>query len=586
MNRRSLEVPAVLVACLAASVWISWRLLQPNIYSDDAFVHQYWMWHFRDPGLFNDPLTQDLRNSGRYPPGYVGLFWVATQFMNPIEFGELLGVGLMAVTAWLIFLIVREHTEWKPGAWIAAALFLSLLDINRFNGGFQRAFIQPAVLLVVLLAMRRKEIWAAVVAGGIALIYPPAALLTGGTLGLSALRRRSIDRPRLLAAIGAVVLAAIAVGIPLALGSGDGSPISRAFARMYPDFGPQGPVHYFSNSLLVYLRSNRSGFNLRTTGSLLLIVAAALLLATRANRHLLRREVAWLPVISLLGYLAAQLVLFQLYLPHRYTYPLVLWGAIAVGVALKPTWDAFGTRPLGIWALLLAPGVAFVLASYVFPLGPMNDLGELVTAKHALAALALAAVAGGVAFGLRRLPSATTIGGIITGVTLVVILVAVGDGPRGNGCYQSKAVTFISKLPKNAIIAGDPVDLKCIPGTAKRAVVISNQLAPSYEKGYFLRARNRMFNTLAAYYGQDPKAIVRLADRYKATDLWVRRDTIRKVMDTKIVRWLKWMRPYGRYVRSLLAKGRPATLSLPERCARFDNGTEAVYDIGCLRTAA
>ena len=585
MNRRSLEVSAALAACLAAAVYISWRLLQPNIYSDDAFVHQYWMWHFRDAGLFNDPLTHDLRESGRYPPGYVGLFWVVTQFMNPIEFGELLGVGLMAVSAWLIFLIVRDHTEWKPGAWIAAALFLCLLDINHFNGGFQRAFIHPGVLLVVLLAMRRREVWAAIVAGGIALVYPPAALLTGGTLGLSALRRRGIDRPRLFSAIGAVALAAVCVGIPLALGSGDGSPISRAMAHMYPDFGPQGGVHFFADDLVTYLRQNRSGFNLRTTGSLLLISAALLLLATRANRHLLRREVAWLPVISLIGYGLAQAVLFQLYLPHRYTYPLVLWGAIAVGVALKPTWDAYGRHPLGIWALLVAPGVAFLLAAYVFPLGPMDDLGKLVTARHAVEALVAAAALAVVAVGLHRLPSGATIGGIITGVTLVVMLVGAGDGTRGNGCYQSKAVTFMSKLPKDAVLAGDPVDLKCLVATAKRGVVISTQLAPSYEKGYFLRARDRMFSMLHAYYGQDPSAIVRLADRFKATDLWVRRDQIRNVMHHASPRWLGWMRPYGRFVQSEIAKGQPATLSLPERCARFDNGVEAVYDINCLRTA-
>ena len=49
----------------------------------------------------------------------------------------------MAISAWLVFLIVREHTSWRPAAWIAAGLFLSLIDIHRFHGGFPRAFVHP-----------------------------------------------------------------------------------------------------------------------------------------------------------------------------------------------------------------------------------------------------------------------------------------------------------------------------------------------------------------------------------------------------------------------------------------------------------
>ena len=115
------EALAALAACAAASIASTWRLLQPGIYSDDAPVHQYWMWHFRDPALFTDPLTAELRDSARYPPGYEGLSWLATQVFDPIAFGEWLGVALMALSGWLIFLIVREHTGWRPAAWIAAA---------------------------------------------------------------------------------------------------------------------------------------------------------------------------------------------------------------------------------------------------------------------------------------------------------------------------------------------------------------------------------------------------------------------------------------------------------------------------------
>jgi hypothetical protein len=187
--RRPREGAAAFAACLAASVIANAPLLRSDVVSDDALVHQFWMRHWQDPGLFNDPLTTQLRESVRYPDGYQALFWLATHAFEPIAFGEWLGVGLMALSGWLVFRIVREQEIWRPAAWIGAALFLSLLEILRFAGGSPRAFVQPAVLLTVLLAMRGRDAAAAVVAGGGALFHPPAGVLAVGVLALSAILR-------------------------------------------------------------------------------------------------------------------------------------------------------------------------------------------------------------------------------------------------------------------------------------------------------------------------------------------------------------------------------------------------------------
>ena len=37
-------------------------------------------------------------------------------------------------------------------------------------------------------------------------------------------------------------------------------------------------------------------------------------------------------------------MLFRLYLPHRYTYPLIPFFAIAAAVLLRPTWDVLAAR--------------------------------------------------------------------------------------------------------------------------------------------------------------------------------------------------------------------------------------------------
>jgi hypothetical protein len=96
-----------LCACLAVSVIPARRFLRADVFVNDALVHQYWMWQFRDPQLFTDPLTAELRASARYPGGYEALFRFAAELMSPITFGEWLGIALSAVSAWLVFLIVR-----------------------------------------------------------------------------------------------------------------------------------------------------------------------------------------------------------------------------------------------------------------------------------------------------------------------------------------------------------------------------------------------------------------------------------------------------------------------------------------------
>ena len=127
----------------------------------------------------------------------------------------------------------------------------------------------------------------------------------------------------------------------------------------------------------------------------------------------------------------------------------------------------------------------------------------------------------------------------------------------------------LAGLAKDAVIAGDPRDLMCVPATARRGVVISTQLAPSYEAEYFRTGRARMFAMLRAYYGQSTAAIAELATRYGATDLWVRRDAIRKELRGDGARWRAGQLPYGRFVRDLVRGGEPAALRLPPRCRRL-----------------
>ncbi|HEX5619134.1 MAG TPA: hypothetical protein VFX51_11975 [Solirubrobacteraceae bacterium] len=569
--RPSRESLAALGACMLVAGLANVRLLQPRFMSADALVHQYWMVHWQDPALFNDPLTAELRHSARYPDGYQALFWVVSHVTNPIAFGEWLGVGLLGLSAWLVLEIVREHTDWRPAGWIGAGLFLGLLEIHRFYGGFPRAFIQPVVLLTVLLALRRHQLAAALVAAGGALFYPPAALLAVGVLAVSGLR----SRQRLVYAGLAGVLTLAAVLIPRLLAGGAPRVFTADEARAFPEFGAHGGLHFFAPSLMEYLSQNRSGFDLRTAGSILLVAAVALLLARRTNWRLLRAEVWAMPVVALLAWAAAQAVLFRLYLPHRYTYPIVAFCAIAVAVTLGPTWRSLGTSRRRMFALLVAPAAVCLFAIYVFPLAPVEPR---IATRTAIVLAGVAVVAAAL---LMNVTPAT--GAALVGLALIGALFVLPDRmPVGTNCAKRPVTRYFASLPKNATIAGDPVDLMCIPGNAKRAVVISKQLAPAYEVEYFKHGRERMFADLRAYFGPSIAAITDLRRRYGATHLWVKRDAIEKELSGTGRRYRGGQLPYGRYVRQLIREGRPASLSLPAVCRTFLRGPVEVYDIACL----
>ncbi len=145
------------------------------------------------------------------------------------------------------------------------------------------------------------------------------------------------------------------------------------------------------------------------------------------------------------------------------------------------------------FALLASPVAICAFAIYVFPLAPVEPARPLAT-MALIGAVALVPAAAAVPLAMRSAAA----GAAVTGAVLVGAVLVLPDRlPLGNACPGRPATTYMAKrLPKDAIIAGDPRDLMCVVATARRPVVISTQLAPAYEADYFRRSRERMFATL------------------------------------------------------------------------------------------
>jgi hypothetical protein len=158
------EHSVFLAIAFGGTLKVHWRMVtDPHVYQSSALLLTFWMRHFQDPGLFNDGMTAALRRSGFIPLGVQLLYFLGAHVIDAITFGEILGIVLAPIAAWLVFLIVRHITPWKPAAWLAAAVYWSAWDVQVFSGGHARAFGQPILLLVVLLALRGRDRIAAIV---------------------------------------------------------------------------------------------------------------------------------------------------------------------------------------------------------------------------------------------------------------------------------------------------------------------------------------------------------------------------------------------------------------------------------------
>ena len=572
-----------MVAAFLATLYAEWRIITGSLtFQTDSMIHEFWMRRFADGGLFQDPLTESLLDTGYSPPAFRSLYWLASQVMDPVFFGEILPLVLQPFAVWLLFRIVRTHVEWRPAAWIGAALFLVPWEVHRFSGGHPRAFAQPIVLLTLLLLLSRRNLAAALVPPVGLLLYPPAGAVALGIVILATLdfsRPRFLDVQRLRWA-GVSVLGVGAAYVLTRLTTGSQDTIGEAEARMFPEFGPDGQMHFFASSTLEFLKQNYSGFFLQDSGSIL-AVAAALLFALRPrNARLLRWEVWCVSIVALVLFAAAHALLFRLYLPHRYTYALLPFSCIAIAVWLRPTFQALAERGRAL-VLLAAPLLvlaAVLLALTVFPLGPQLSLEAFGSwledaAPYLAVGLGVGLV---VAFVMRRDGRGAVAAVVAAG--LLVGAATFAGGTRSPGavrCDDEALYQHLQTLPEDTIVAADPFDSDCIPIAARRPVLISRKLYQPWAVDYFELIRGRMFDTVEAYNGASVEAIVALRDRYGADYLLVRGGGRKD-------RWPRVEPFIGEARRLRRAVDVRAVERLPGHCVAWSEGELELYSLACI----
>jgi hypothetical protein len=498
------------------------------------------------------------------------------------------------LSAWLVFRIVREHTDWRPAGWLGAALFLLPWNVQQFNGMHARAFGEPVVLLTLYLLLRRRLGWAALIPPAATMLYPPAAavslIMVIVAAGRSLVGDRRSPARRVAVAVGSAAATVLAAIAPALANIQHSNLIAESAARRYPEFSGRGQMHFFDKSLLVMMRGPYSGFDLNTSGCVLLVGFVAVLLVP-GNVRRVRAEV-WVLAASCLGMFAASYsVLFRLYLPNRYVHSMIAFFCIVIAVCWRPTWTFIarwvGWRPSLIAACALPAAIVWVAARLV-PLGPqLTSHGLTAQVLHDkwlyvtwLVVACLVAVAVLVLTGRHAEGAAVTFAAVLAGTLLVGgVAVAGGGEAAGLACPDAPLYHYLQTLPKDTIVAGEPFEINCVPIAAERPVLMSQKLYQVYDLNVFRFARPRMFAEIRAYYGGSLRDIVRLRTRYGADVVVVNRDLLGSGGQYPYSR----MAPFGGLMRHLRQTVHdPAMLRLPRRCMTWSHGAEAVYSLRCL----
>jgi hypothetical protein len=468
-----LRAAAAIGLVVAAALWVGPALLRADLFEDDATQHIWWLYRYADPALFRGDVMVDYFRT-MAPLGYRAIYGVAARFVDALLAAKWLGGLLYLASGWL---------AWKIGASIGGkdnralrgllvvVSFVVVVSVERATAevlaplAFQRTFSLPILLLCLsaLIAHRYRWVGASWVAA--ALLYPAVLPLVGLMSGCAFLRdlirdRRMPDAWVFNSFCAVAAVAAALFGVPHAGALGPAFTYSEAIGM--PEYGPNGRLQlHLSNAWLADLvRYHTMG--LGTSPWFLVAVTASVFFAWWRGKSRLIPFAVWamlgtgLGLWALLRLFPAQLM-FGLYLPNRHSK----------------------------WAIAVFAIVAFAAAAYAaleLVVGWMRNRGWRISGAGPVWALSSLSV---VAMGAQLWPDAHR------------------DYTTPVDSDLENIYAFISRLPKDTLVAAHPTLADDIPLRTRRSVLTSTETSMPWLRGYYAIVKPRVEASLRAAYATD-----------------------------------------------------------------------------------
>jgi hypothetical protein len=570
----------------------------------------YWMARYQEPDLFPRDRLRQMESLTEfnllgyrlilYPQslGYGLLFWVGSFFIDHIWLFKLMGFVLMPISVTYLFWLGKSIADEFVGAALSLLFVFIILASPRsiaITSGLQRGFTIP-LLIVFTYYLYQRRYWPASAMVFISLlIYYPNFLLAALTYALSMIEfqppfrfhldlSRSRLVPLLLAltmCLGVIILAVIVE--PPSLFLPKDVPVSQDPLRQ--DGGP--------GDLFISPGFGRAGL-FDVGGDVVnfaVLATAACFIYALLGRAALRRLPAvfgWLLLAGVILYGVSFFVLWNfsstvLYLPSRYTRSTLIWVILSfVGLNLP---DFIGR--LLRWLrrnvhLALFFFVSLVISLIMIILLYPSNFTKFAALGLFFGGLLVTLGLGGCVWivrdafrqdeGERRrgylmaLFLASTITIPIAGLYIDQVgLKRINPSRAERDVYR-----FLSTLPEDVMIAGDPSVMNGVPLFAERSVLV-RELQPR---------DTPVMEFFTAYYAETTKEVMTFCRRYEVDYLVIDRNDF---SPDYIAKRQFFYQPYNDAIVDLVA-GR-SDFVVPQLEPLFTSGSLAVVECGApMRT--
>lgn len=519
------------------------------VLQDDWRQHVFWTTRFTDPEIFPGDLIADYFQSVS-PLGYTAMYRVTAWIgLDPFVFSKLLPMVLGLATTFFCFGISGQILR-VPAAGFIGSLLLnqSLWMRNGLVSATPRAFVCPLLLAFLYFLLRRWKAATISTIGLMGLFFPSTMFIAIAVLFLRLVRweggRFRLSRERSDYVLCAVCLAIAALVLfPYAFRSSEFGPVvNAAEAREMPEFRPGGRMVVFRQDFLSYwILGNHTGMLSSAVFSPIALVLGLLLpiviffpkrfpLVARLSDGM---SIFPRLILASVGmFLAANLLLFRLYLPSRFTVnSFRILFALAAGITVIIALDAV-FRWAGRRSLMISVSIGLLAAMLAQP--------------------------------------------FVTG-TVVDTRYKIGEAPK---LYE-----YLLSQPKDTLIASLSNEADNLPIFAKRSILVGQQIALPFHKGYYSQIRKRAVDLINAHYSPDLGELQSFVEKYGVDYLLIDRDAFKPEYVTKD-RWINQYQPAARDAAERMKQGiTPALAKLVESCAALETNGMILISAECLMKA-
>ena len=537
------------------------------VVQDDARKHIFWMRRFVDPELFTNDLIADFFQSVE-PVGLTAVYRFFIHFgLDPMVINKCLPLVLGVIMTGYCFGICLQLFPLPLAAFIASLLFnQSIWMKDIFVAAIASSFSYPLFFSFLYYFLKKSRISCLIALILQGLFYPPTVLVSAGLFFINLIQfknqkiRLNSNNKLFRFYLMGLILASLMLLSYLISSSEYGPIINVAEARNLPEFQPKGRGSFFNDNPIEYwFLGIRSGMIPRELLSPLTLCFGLFLpiLIKFPYQFTLIKQIKnsaffrQLLLVSLSLFFLAHLFLFYLFLPSRYiNHSFYLLIAISTGITLT------------------------ILIDSILSFAEKNSSYQIKNNQI---------FSKSIKFKLRSF--------IALGVTIILAIAVIFypsfldefTSPSYREPKEASLHDFLSKQPKDILIASLSQEADNIPSFAQRSVLIAWEYSIPYQVGYHRQIRQRAMDLIDAQYTQNIQVLRNFIQTY-GVDLILLDDNAFVPYYLTDNNWFRQWEFKAEEVASILkAKTPPAVITtLVSSCSVYQTDTFIVVDANCI----